>query len=76
MLDRPYLLKRLKEARLAREEFEDRNPTVTFCLSCDEVFVDETAECELEHRHITEGWDQAEISAWIDCIEYCKKAES
>lgn len=75
MLDRPYLLKRLKEAKRTREEFGDRHPTVSFCLSCDEIFVDEIADCELEHRHVFEGWDQAEISAWIECIEYCKRVE-
>lgn len=79
------LLNRLKEARQRRSELERHyHPRVEYCLICDEsnlvVRDKETREysrmdCRHDHyEHIlSDGHENAQISAWIHCIEYLQE---
>jgi hypothetical protein len=74
MTDADYLHGRLVEAKQAREDYEDGNPVVQYCLGCDEIHVlDETGgttDCSMIHNTVTEDWTHAGLSEWIYCLEY------
>lgn len=74
-----YLYNRLREARQARRDYEDRNPEVDYCLECDEYVLCvpddgeyERLDCEYDHvsHIISESWTNDGITQWINCIEH------
>lgn len=72
---------RLQEVLKAREDYPGRNPTVRYCIKCDEYIfsmVDEqTGElnelecCEQHHQYILENaHDNASIRSWVKALTY------
>lgn len=74
------LLTRLKDVRARRSDYEDGSPTLSYCLKCDEsvLAVQESPgeyrrlDCRHDHHEyiLEEGWENAQVSAWIDCMEF------
>ena len=72
--------RRLQQITREREQYDGGHPTARYCLICDEhvlVTRDESGEytrLQCRHEHfdsiIEVAHDNAELSAWVDCIDY------
>lgn len=79
-VDTEALLERLKEVQQRRDDYDDGNPPIQYCLTCDEYcFVVEEdvgeyrrLDCRDEHFEyiIEDTHTNAEISSWINCLEH------